>query len=300
MKRRLDKYLSDQYNTYSRTYIQKLIQNKYVTVNALHAAPDYKLQYNDLIKARIPDNNFVHNKSSLPDILHEDKYILVINKPAGLNVHPPSDKYSLDENHEVTLSDILYSKYPYSINNSEFNKSRFPGIIHRLDKETSGIIIIAKTPESQFSLSKQFSEHTVKKTYLGIAFGNFSEKNGIIEAQITRNSKMRNRFCVGSNGKESVTEFKVLKQFKGYSYLEIHPVTGRTHQIRVHLSHINHPIAGDKIYSKMETPFYTRRHMLHSYRIKIVHPKTGKPAEYTAKIPADFMNTLKILKNQYA
>ncbi len=277
--RRLDIYLSKKFSDYSRSFFQKLIKNGFVEINSKKILePCLKLKKGDSIKIEFPEQKDIIKDSSL-DVIYEDDSILVINKLAGLCVHP-AGKFSL----EPTLVDFLKT------DNKTLTRS---GIVHRLDRETSGIMVIAKTPQAQFSLMKQFQNRTIKKTYLGIVCGVPSSEKGSISAPLGRSYKNRKRFCVGT-GRDAITDFKVIKRFNKHSLLEIYPRTGRTHQIRVHLSSIGHPILGDKLYGKKEDN--VPRQMLHSYKISLIHPKKNKQMEWTAKIPKDFLSVLKRLK----
>jgi len=278
--RRLDIYLSEKFKDYSRSFLQKLIKNGFVKVNSNKVLKaDLKLKAGDIVEIEFPEKKKIFDKlENFLEIVYEDDSILVINKPAGLCVHP-AGKFSL----EPTLVDFL-GRQEKGLDRS--------GIVHRLDRDTSGIMVIAKTPQAQFSLMKQFQKRMVKKTYLGIVHGIFSYKEYEISAPIMRSDKDRKKFCIGP-GRDAVTEFKVLKCFNNYSLLEIYPQTGRTHQIRVHLSSIGHPIVGDKLYGnkKDDAP----RQMLHSYKLKLFHPEEKKQMEWKAKIPDDFLSVLKKL-----
>ena len=278
--RRLDIYLSEKFKDYSRSFLQKLIKNGFVKVNSNKVLKaDLKLKADDIVEIEFPEKKKIFDKlENFLEIVYEDDSILVINKPAGLCVHP-AGKFSL----EPTLVDFL-GRQEKGLDRS--------GIVHRLDRDTSGIMVIAKTPQAQFSLMKQFQKRMVKKTYLGIVHGIFSYKEYEISAPIMRSDKDRKKFCIGP-GRDAVTEFKVLKCFNNYSLLEIYPQTGRTHQIRVHLSSIGHPIVGDKLYGnkKDDVP----RQMLHSYKLKLFHPEEKKQMEFTAKMPDDFLSILKKL-----
>ena len=297
---RIDLYLAKTNPAYSRAYFQKLIKSGNVRVNNLAVKPDYKLKSEDKINIAIPrvEKRDYGSLKKYFKIIHEDSSILVIDKPVGMSVHPAGEKRP---NKETTLLDILQGKYP-DANYSDF--SGRPFIVHRLDRGTSGVMVIAKTPAAQFGLMNQFAQRTIKKTYLGIVHGIFKEKKGTIDAPLTRDMRDRRKFCIGA-GRESVTGFKVLDSFGKYSFLEITPLTGRTHQIRVHLSAIGHPVAGDNIYSA-ETgpgkpgpgrPGIFKRQMLHAYKLVLRHPKTKKAMEFRAEIPKDFKNALKYIKS---
>ena len=296
--RRIDQYLVQVYPDYSRAFFQKLIKSGAITVNQKKIKPDYSPHSGDKIKIIFPDQKvFFWEKSSLKlKILFEDNEILVINKPSGIAVHPTG--YSLNRSsvfgQSITILDLLLDQYPAM---SSGNWSR-PGIVHRLDKGTSGVMVIAKTPSAQVKLMRQFAQRKVEKTYLGVVYGKFKEKNGIIEASLMRDINDRKKFCIGP-GRFAVTKFKVKRSCSEYTLLEIKPVTGRTHQIRVHLTSIGHPLAGDPVYGRQRQldlpPGIEQRLMLHAYKLQLFHPTTNKIVQFIAELPEDFKQILSCL-----
>jgi 23S rRNA pseudouridine1911/1915/1917 synthase len=291
---RIDHYLAMIFPANSRTFYQKLIKEGYVRLNERIVGPNYRLKLDDEIKVNFPEPRQVYCDPDLLDIIYEDKAVLVINKQAGIVVHPSSRNLSAlskQAGKEPTIVDILLSK-------NRFNSK--PGIVHRLDKDTSGVMVIAKTPKAQADLIRQFAERKIKKTYLCIVEGKFNEKKGVIDAQLTRDSANRKKFRIGA-GRKAVTKFRILKSLKDdYTLLEVMPVTGRTHQIRVHLASIGHYVLGDKTYckkGKVSSNYdFIKRQMLHSYKIVLTHPVTKKSAGFTAELPDDFKLALKKLK----
>lgn len=285
---RIDKYLSKIYPERSRNYFQKLIKENYITVNSSPIKPKYILKDNDKISINYPQIAET-NYSDLPlDIIYEDKNILVVNKPAGLIVHP------INQYQTNTLLDIILSKYP------EMKKKKWlirPALVHRLDKDTSGLLLVAKTPVMQKYFMEQFYQKKIQKVYYGIVFGEFKEKRGIIKAPLKRDLTNPSKIIISTIGKIAETEFVVKKKIKGFSFLEIKPLTGRTHQIRVHLASIGHPVVGDKIYSKNRLEI-AKRQMLHSYKLTFYYPKVKKEVSFVAPLPEDFLSVLEFLKWQ--
>jgi len=303
---RIDLFLSKIYCEYSRRFFQQLIKLGYVKVNGQNIDPDYRLKQNDILTINFPE---FKSKRKYPNeflnIIYEDDSILVINKPAGINVHPPTNYPQLN-NKDITILDILLDRYGTEPEDMDTEWVQRPFIVHRLDKYTSGVMVIAKNPKSQFNLMKQFANRTITKIYLGIVYGEFIEKKGTITAPIGRDYKNRTKFRVGY-GRDSITEYHLLDKFDGYSLLELRPLTGRTHQIRVHLSSINHPILGDKTYielQKITDPKYVEinklvnRQMLHSYKLILNHPETNNKLEFIAELPDDFLKIIDYLKNK--
>jgi len=211
------------------------------------------------------------------DIIYEDKDILVINKPRGLTVHPGAG------NRSGTLVNALLH---HCRDLSGIGGVERPGIVHRLDKDTSGILLVAKNDKAHQVLSAQFKDRTIQKTYLAIVKGNPKKDEGTIAEPIGRHPVNRKKMAVSHKGREAVTHYKVLKRFKEYSLVELKPKTGRTHQLRVHLAHIGHSILGDPVYGKGNAQ------LLHAYKIKFTHPRTEKELEFEAKLPDDMLKLI--------
>ena len=221
------------------------------------------------------------------DILYQDSDVVVVNKPCGMVVHPAAG------NEDGTLVNALL----YHIGDlSGVGGELRPGIVHRLDKDTSGLILIAKNDRAHTALSEQFKERTMEKHYRAAAFGSFKEDCGLIDAPIARHPSDRKRMAVIPEGRASKTEWRVLKHLNGATYLDVHLLTGRTHQIRVHMQHIGHPLLGDSIYApKLRTAVRIPRLMLHAYSLAFTHPATGERMSFCAPLPAEFEETLKKL-----
>ena len=223
------------------------------------------------------------------DILYEDKDLLVINKPAGLVVHPAAGHW------DGTLVNALI----YHFNQLSSIYPLRPGIVHRLDKDTSGLLLIAKSDKAHLQLSKQLKNREIKKDYAAIVHGQVPQNEGIIDKPIGRHPKDRKKMAViSSHGREAVTRFKVLKRFKSYTFLECRIETGRTHQIRVHLSSIGYPIAGDFLYGSKKDDLAARQ-MLHAWKIQLAHPVTFQPVKFEAQLPDDFQKTLMLLEGEH-
>lgn len=288
---RVDKYLRERFSSFSREYIKGLCKLGYVKLNGKDVDASDKVKFGDIIEVSFPERKeFYLEKEKELDIIFENEKLLVINKPPGLLVHPARKFES-----RKTLIDILLERYKLSTGASW--KLERPFLVHRLDKDTSGVLVVAKTPEVQFWLSKQFGEHRVKKVYRAIVSGKVRNLEGEIFVPL---EKRRNIVKVGSLGRESRTKFRVIKQNNAFSYLELYPETGRTHQIRVHLEFINHPIIGDKEYKgtlKIKDKDVPRT-MLHAYKIKFLFPEEKsseeglKWLEFSAPLPEDFLHTL--------
>ena len=288
-KMRLDLFLTDyalRNNLgLSRTNIQKLIHDGKVFLNS-HAVikPHHKLNVLDAVQVFIPEKEkteFLPEQISL-DIVYEDKDILVINKQTGLVVHPAPG------NREHTLVNALLGR---STELSDINKNR-PGIVHRLDKETSGLLVIAKNNASHLKLVKQFAQHSIQRKYIALVSGRVEFDEDVIEAPIGRHPLKRKNMAVSftKNTKYAKTLYKTLKRSKNFSLLELKPFTGRTHQLRVHLAYLGHPILGDAKYGKKDN---FPRLALHAQEIGFLHPSTNKLVHFTSKIPAEFTNFIK-------
>lgn len=283
---RLDKYLSE--NTdYSREFIQKLIHDERVLINEKKQKASYKVNLGDEVV--INDEGFVQDMDIKPvemdlNIVYEDDDIMVIDKPSGLVVHPGSGNYD-----NTLVNGLLY----YTKNLSNINGEVRPGIVHRIDKDTSGLLLVAKTNKAHEILSEYFKNKKVKREYIALLNGVFKNGSATIDAPIGRDKKNREKMCVTEeNSKNAVTHMKVLKRYPKNTLVSCILDTGRTHQIRVHMAYIGHPLLGDTLYGT-SSPLISRQ-ALHAYKIKFIHPINKNTLEFSAPIPADFE---KIIKN---
>jgi 23S rRNA pseudouridine1911/1915/1917 synthase len=280
---RLDKYISDQCPQLSRSHVQKLIEEGQISVNGAAQKASYKIAAGDVVDISVPPpepSPLIAEDIPL-DILYEDQYLLVINKPAGLTVHPAPGHRS------GTLVNAVLAHTP-ELETGETNR---PGIVHRLDKDTSGIIVVAKNAEAHMKLAEQFKNRTIKKQYLALVIGHIKPEEGLIEGEIGRDPRNRQRMAIVESGREAHTEYKVKEYYDGYSLLDIHPRTGRTHQIRVHLAAVGFPIAGDRVYGG-QVPGLERQ-FLHAYKLEFELPSSGELREFTAELPRDLSLFLK-------
>jgi 23S rRNA pseudouridine1911/1915/1917 synthase len=284
---RLDVFLAQKCDI-SRSYAQKLITVGHISVNGITSKASHKLESGDSITGAIPDPEPI---SVLPekiplDIIYEDDDILVIDKPAGLTVHPAPGNW------EHTLVNALLAYCPDLVGIG--GKLR-PGIVHRLDKNTSGIMVVAKNDAAQHSLSNQMKERQVTKVYIALVVGNLSPKQGSIDAQIGRDPKNRKKMAVVMVGRQARTDYKVIDYLQGHTYLEAKPETGRTHQIRVHFAAIGHPLLGDTIYGAKSG--LLARHFLHAHRLGFILPGTNQYAEFAAELPQELQGVLSQLSS---
>ena len=294
---RLDAALSRWIPDSSRAYLQKLIKDSAVEVDGkIVQLPRFALKNGMKISVTLPEipeatlaaENFEF------EILHEDNSILVINKPAGVVVHPGAGNTS------GTVVNALLGRYPELENIFPGDHGR-PGIVHRLDKDTSGCLVIAKTPEAMFKLGKAFSEHTATKTYLAICRGNPpAEKTGTLTTLIGRHPVNRQKMAiVESNGKEAITTYNIVtsKEINGIplTLAKVNIATGRTHQIRVHMNSINLPVAGDQLYGRNTDFPGVERQLLHAWKLALPHPETGEMMDFSAPVPEDFKRVLTLL-----
>lgn len=287
--KRLDIYIAENFNELSRTMIKKLIESNNILVNDKSEKVSYKVQANDNISIDIPEAKETKLKAQeIPlDIIYEDSDIIVINKPKGMVVHPANG------NPDGTLVNAILSICKNSL--SGIGGELRPGIVHRLDKDTSGLIIVAKNDKAHINMSEQIKERNVKKTYIALVRGNVPEEEATINMPIGRSTKDRKKMAVTKNGKQAITHFKVLKRYSKYTLLEIKIETGRTHQIRVHMAEIGYPVVGDTVYSNGKNEFGIEGQMLHAYKLEFMHPITNKHMELTAPLPQYFEEILKKL-----
>jgi len=279
---RLDRYVSEKYPELSRTRAQKLIEEGYITVNSRIVKPSYKVQPGDKVEIRIPPPvPTTITPEYIPlKIIYEDSDLIVIDKPAGLTVHPAPGHYT------HTLVHAVLAHAP----DIATGDSQRPGIVHRLDKNTSGLIVVARNPVSHMNLADQFKKREVTKVYLVLVQGHVAPEEGIIEANIGRNPHNRKTMAVVSRGREARTAYKVIRYVDGYTLLEVRPRTGRTHQIRVHLAAIGHPVVGDETYGG-KTEILDRQ-FLHAYRLGFRLPSSGKYVEFESPLPGDLSQAL--------
>ena len=277
---RLDLFLSEELEGISRSAIQKLIKNGNITVNDNVKKSSYLLKEGDQVLVSIPEDEPI---KILPqdialDLLYEDDDIAVVNKPQNMVVHPAPGNYS-----NTLVNALLYQIDDLSMINGIIRA----GIVHRLDKDTSGLLLIAKNELAHSRLIKQFKDRTVLKEYITLVHNNIKE-NGIINKPIGRNPKNRKKMAVVANGKEAVTIYEVLERYQKYTLLKIELKTGRTHQIRVHMAQMNHPIVGDPVYSNGKNEYKIDKQLLHAYKIGFIHPRRNEYMEFKKDLPDGF------------
>ena len=282
---RIDSYLSRKNEDISRVAIQRLIEEEKILVNGKKVKPSYKIEEKDIITL----DEQPPKEISLIEIIYEDKDIIVVNKPKGMVVHPANG------NPDGTLVNCLMAICKESL--SGIGGEIRPGIVHRLDKDTSGIIIVAKNDKAHINMSEQIKNHEVQKTYLALVKGIVKENEATINMPIGRSTKDRKKMAVTKNGKEAITHFKVLKRYNNYTLLQVQIETGRTHQIRVHLSEIGYPIVGDTTYSNGKNKWNIKGQCLHAKSLKFKHPITGKEMFLEARMPSYFEEILKELED---
>lgn len=289
---RLDAYLANELDEISRSYVQKLIKEKLVFVNDKHVKSSYLVKEGDFIKVNLPKPKELEIiPEDIPiDIIYEDEDIAIINKQQDMVVHPAPGNYN------GTLVNALL----FHIDNlSSINGIIRPGIVHRLDKDTSGLLIIAKNDKAHKTLSANLKDRNIKRTYISLVHGILSNEEGTINAPIGRHGTDRKKMTVTQkNSKEAITHYKVLERYNNYSLVEVNLETGRTHQIRVHMAYINHPVVGDPIYSKGKNEFGLYKQMLHAYKLGFLHPTRGEYMEFKVDLPGYFKDILNILENK--
>ena len=292
---RIDRYLSEEMEDRSRSYIQKLIKDQYVIVNQKPVKANYRLSLGDMVEITLPE---AKEPDIIPEnipleILYEDQDIIIVNKPKQMVVHPAPGHYS------GTLVNALM--YHCGQELSGINGTMRPGIVHRIDMDTTGSLIVCKNDMAHQSLSEQLKVHSIKRVYVAIVHGNIKEDNGTVNFPIGRHPTERKKMSIHTkNGRNAITHYKVLERFGEYTYIQCALETGRTHQIRVHLASIGHPLVGDQVYGPRKCPFpKLQGQTLHAKTLGIIHPRTGEYLEINAPLPDYFIELLDRLRNIY-
>lgn len=292
--KRLDVWLTAALKEFSRSYADKLIQDGNAVVNGRKVKSGYKLKAGDMVEVNVPEPKplEVTAEEIELDIIHEDEDIIVINKPRGMVVHPAAGNYS------GTLVNALLRHCGDSL--SDINGVIRPGIVHRIDKDTSGVLVIAKNNRSHKVLSDMLKEHDINRIYIAVAEGVIMEDQGTVDAPIGRHPVDRKKMAVNlKNGRRAVTHFRVLERFADTTLLELRLETGRTHQIRVHMSYIGHPLVGDIVYGRKKQKYDFEGQALHAGTLGFIHPGTGEYVEYTAEPPEEFTKLVERLRNHF-
>ena len=287
---RIDRYLSDCYPKWSRSYLQKLLKEENIMVEGQKVKANYKLHSGENITISVPPLEDVEIlPENIPlDILYEDEWILIVNKPKGMVVHPAAGHTSGTLVHAIM--------YHCQGNLSGINGQLRPGIVHRIDKDTTGALVICKDDTTHRALAEQLKEHSITRKYRAIVLGNLTE-DGTVEGPIGRHPTDRKKMAINyKNGKPAVTHYHILENFQKYTYIECQLETGRTHQIRVHMTSIGHPLLGDSVYAKAKCPYKLEGQVLHAMVLGFIHPATGKYLEVEAPLPDYFSQLLENLR----
>lgn len=287
---RIDKYMSILIDSLSRSFIQKMMKEEKVLVNGRPVKANYRLKTEDEICFELPEavEPDIEPENIPLDILYEDADVLVVNKPKGMVVHPAAGHYS------GTLVNALMYHCKGSL--SGINGCLRPGIVHRIDMDTTGSLIVCKNDIAHASIAAQLKEHSIVRRYRAIVWGVIKEEEGCVDMPIGRHPSDRKKMAAGvRNGKEAVTHYRVLERFRSYTYIECRLETGRTHQIRVHMDSIGHPILGDPVYGNRKCPFQLQGQTLHAMTLGFIHPVTGEYVETTAPLPGYFQHLLDTL-----
>ena len=292
---RIDRFISEHMDDISRSYIQKLIKDGLVTVNLKPVKASYKVKEGESVEISLPEPVSLDvEPQNIPlDILYEDNDVLLVNKPKDMVVHPSAGHM------DGTLVNALLYHCKDSL--SSINGVMRPGIVHRIDKDTTGVLIICKNDKAHNCIADQLKVHSITRRYHAIVWNNLREDQGVINAPIGRHPVDRKKMAINhKNGKEAVTHYKVLERFGKYTYVECELETGRTHQIRVHMASIGHPLLGDAVYGPAKQPFKTQGQVLHAKVFGFIHPTSGEYMEFETQLPEYFEEILEKLRNGQA
>lgn len=293
VNKRIDHYINEELEEISRSAIQKLIEKGNITVNGKSVNKNYKLRIGDTVEVEIPEPEGINIEAeNIPlEILYEDNDLIVVNKPQDMVVHPAPGHYT------GTLVNALM--YHCGGELSGINGVMRPGIVHRIDKDTSGVLVIAKSDLAHNGLSKQFAEHSMTRIYNAIVYNGFEENEGIVNTLIGRSQNDRKKMAVlKAGGRNAVTHYKVVERMGKFTLVELRLETGRTHQIRVHMAHIGHPLLGDPVYGPKKQIFNLQGQVLHAKVLGFVHPRTGEYMEFSTELPEYFTKLIELLKKQ--
>ncbi len=288
---RIDKYLSEACCGLTRSYLQKLLKSQLVEVDGKAVKNSYRVSAGETVELEVPEavEPEIEAESIPLDILYEDKDIILINKPKGMVVHPAAGHYS-----QTLVNGLMYHCRGEL---SGINGVMRPGIVHRIDMDTTGVLIVCKNDFAHNSIAEQLKVHSITRKYYAIVHGVIGEDEGTVDAPIGRHPVDRKKMSINyKNGKHAVTHYRVLERFKQFTYVECQLETGRTHQIRVHMASLNHPLLGDSVYGPSKCPFKLQGQTLHAGVLGIIHPRTGEYMEFSAPLPEYFENLLEKLR----
>lgn len=286
---RIDKCLQVLIDSLSRSYIQKMIKDGNLLVNGKAVKSSYLVKTDDSIEFTVPDavEPDILAEDIPLDILYEDEDLLIVNKPKGMVVHPAAGHAT-----GTLVNAIMFHCKDHL---SGINGVLRPGIVHRIDKDTTGSLVVCKNDMTHENIAEQLKVHSITRKYRAIVLGNIKEEDGTVDAPIARSPQDRKKMAIRPDGKNAVTHYKVLERFRDYTYIECQLETGRTHQIRVHMASIGHPLLGDEVYSNQKSKYHLEGQTLHAYILGFLHPRTGDYIEVTAPIPEYFIHLLEIL-----
>ncbi len=289
---RIDKFLAENLEDITRNRIQKLIDDSQITVNDKIIKANYKVRENDIVNIIIPDAVEINIEAEdIPlDIVYEDEDLLVVNKPKGMVVHPAPGHYT------GTLVNAIM--YHCKDNLSGINGELRPGIVHRIDMDTTGLLVVCKNDYAHNFLAEQLKEHSITRKYHAIVYNSVRDDDGTVNAPLGRNPSDRKKMAIVKDGREAITHYHVIDRFKNFSYIECQLETGRTHQIRVHMTSINHPLLGDELYGPKSSNYNLQGQTLHAKVLGFIHPRTKEYMEFEVPLPEYFQKLINILKNK--